>query len=195
MSPSEAYAKMVDIFQKMLEWKGKNGCYFPKDFEDQHGLDFSQMGIFDDFLDVEKFFHGIDIDSDSEMAKELGRIESKRSRNDCCGESEWGGIKDLFELKVKWMEQKAQREQVAACVIQKAWHHKKDRMEIAAAMFRAMWPRQHPGGNLLRAGDNHPVAIAKLKLEKLKADKEHERQKAEVLEAGFRALQKWAESG
>ena len=153
------------------------------------------MGIFHDLLDSEKLLPGIDIDSDSEMAKELGRIESKRSRNDCCGESEWGATIDLFELKVKWMEQKAQREQVAACVIQKAWRHKKDRMEIAAAMFRAMWPRQHPGGNLLRAGDNHPVAIAKLELEKLKADKEHERQKAKDLEAGFRALLEWSESG
>ncbi len=181
---------MVDIFQKMLEWKGINGCYFPKDFEDANNIRLRDIGIHPYSVDVEKFFRGIDIDSS--MVKELIHNENERCRDDCCGESEWGGLKGLFRLKVKWMEQKAQREQVAAGVIQKSYR----RWSAKRAMTRAMWSRQHPGGNLLRAGDNHPVAIAKLKLDNLRAEhKERERQKAEVLEAGFKALQEWSESG
>ena len=186
MSPSQL-SKILGLMEK---WDGINGCYFSKSFEKEHGIHFRNIGIHPYSVDVEKFFPGIDIDS--EMAEELSRIEDKRSRDDCCGESEWGGLKDLFRLKVKWMEPKAQREQVAACVIQKSYR----RWSAKRAMIRAMWPRQHPGGNLLRAGDNHPVAIAKVELDNLRAElKESERQKAEVLEAGFRALQKWAESG
>ena len=194
MSSFQHYVDSSNLLQQMVDWDGINGCYFLKDFEEKNGVVFAEMGIYEYSLDVEKFFPGIDIDS--EMAKELERIESKRIRDDCCGESEWGGIKDLFELKVKWMEPEVQREEVAAGVIQKAWRNKKDRKEIAAAMCRAMWPRQHPGGNLLRVGDNHPVAIAKLKLDNLREEhKERERQKAEDLEARFRALHEWAESG
>ena len=70
----------------MEEWKGVNEYYFVELFQKEHGFDFAEMGISDDLVDVEKFFPGIKIDP--QMQEKLDAIESRRARNDCCGESQ-----------------------------------------------------------------------------------------------------------
>lgn len=108
MSSLQKYVELTKILGLMEKWNGIKGCYFWKDFQKEHGIHFRNIGIHPYSVDVEKLFPGIAIDL--EMAKELDAIESRRSRDDCCGESEWYGLKDLMELAVKVMGFKALQE-------------------------------------------------------------------------------------
>ena len=169
-SPSKLRKVLGEVIRSMKEYynsKAPAEPAFLNEYEDQ--CDSGQLAL------IKKAFDGQEIPDN---------IRDKlNTRDEGYGYGEFLGVIEYLEAIHKMLE--------GILIIQRSYRN----WSAKRAMFRAMWPRQHPGGNLLRAGDNHPVAIAKLKLEKLKADKEHERQKAEVLEAGFKALLEWSESG
>ena len=106
------------------------------------------------------------------------------TRDEEYGYGEFLGVIEYLEAIHKMLE--------GIHIIQRTYR----RWSAKMAIQRAIWSRQHPGGNLLRHGDNHPVAIAKLRLDNLRAEwNERERHKEKLLEAGFKSLLEWAESG
>jgi hypothetical protein len=170
-SPSELRKVLGEVIESMKEYYNSKAPAEPTFLDEYRNLcDSGQLAM------IKKAFDGQEIPDN---------IRDKlNTRDEGYGYGEFLGVIEYLEAIHKMLE--------GILIIQRYYRN----WSAKRALGRAMWPRHHPGGNQLRNGDNHPVAKAKLKLDNLRAElKESERQKAEVLEAGFRALQKWAESG